>query len=175
MEGGEGQIATGGADERGDEHVAGQLVLVRHLQGEHGTGRGGLEDGGDTRGGAGHQQDPAIVCGEEAASGRLHAGADVGADVDRRALEAHGPAEAEGGHADDGGPCVRWVEPAPGSGPAWGHLHLELHQASGSSPLPPHRRAALGGGDLPVLSAGGASGAGCRRSGARLRTGRRVS
>ena len=60
----EGQVAARGRDERGQEHAAGEVVLVGDFEREHGAGRRRFEDRGDARGGAGDEEQAAPLRGE---------------------------------------------------------------------------------------------------------------
>ena len=81
------------------QHVAGQVVLIRDLEGKDQAGRRGFEDGGHACRGAGHQQHLGVAAGEVATEPTLHRRSDGRPEVDRGALVAHGPAQPQGGDA----------------------------------------------------------------------------
>lgn len=91
-----GEVAGGSGDQRGDQAVSGDVVLVRRLECEqHARGRR-LEDRRDPTGRAGDEQRLGLVHTQEAAKAVLHRGAEGCTQVDRRALEAHRTARAQG-------------------------------------------------------------------------------
>ena len=66
----ERQVGRRGGDQCRREHPAREVLLERHLEREHGTGRGGFEDRGDARGRAGDEEDAPVLFGEHAGSRR---------------------------------------------------------------------------------------------------------
>ena len=90
------EVAGCGADQRREQHPASEVVLVRNLECEDGAGRGRLEDRGDSGGGAGNEQEPAVRVGHEAGEASLEERPDGRAEIERGPFEAHRAAEAEG-------------------------------------------------------------------------------
>ena len=101
MDGDEGEVAAGGRDECGAEHVPCEVVLVGDFEREHGTGCRRFEDGGDPGRRAGDQEEPALLRGEESRETLLQGVSDGRAEVQRRTLEPHRRATAEGRDAGD--------------------------------------------------------------------------
>ena len=97
----EREVAGCGADERGPEHVPGEVILVGHLEREHRAGRGRFEDRGDARGCARHEQQPAVLRREQARKPLLQRVAERRTEIQRRAFEPHRCAASQRGDAGD--------------------------------------------------------------------------
>ena len=101
----EREVAARGADERGSEHVASEVVLVRHFEREHCAGRGRFEDRGDAGRGARDEEQPAVLRREESRKPLLERVADRCTEIERRTFETHRRAAPQrcdaGDHAGD--------------------------------------------------------------------------
>ena len=96
-DGGEGDVAGGGRGGGGQEHPAGEVLLVRDLEGEDEAGDGGLEDRGDARCGSCDEEDLGVLGVEEPAEPALDRRADSGPGEQGRAFVAERPARAQRG------------------------------------------------------------------------------
>ncbi len=89
VDGDEREVARRRRDERRQQHAPGQVVLVRHLEGEDRPGGRCLEDGGDAGGRTRHQQHAPTAPGGEAREAPLQERPEVRAQIEGSALEAH--------------------------------------------------------------------------------------
>ena len=89
VDGDEREVARRRRDQRGQQHAPGEILLVRHLEGEDRAGGRCLEDGGDAGGCARHQQHAPTAPGGEAWEAPLEERPEVRAQVERSAFEAH--------------------------------------------------------------------------------------
>ncbi len=97
----EGQIPGGRGHERGEQHAARQIVLIRHFEREYCTGGGRLEDRGNARRGAGDHKHSTSLRRQHTRESAVQHVAHTRPEVQRRPLESHRRAASEGRDAGD--------------------------------------------------------------------------